>query len=248
MSTSASICAFYFMGNPIEQLTSQQKSEMRNSIAKHFGPLDNLLRIYPIETAKNVRELRMVLNEFEVDVGTPLTSGNLIDLGLKYSSIILYIYGKWLNDTHGIITGADCRDVCRYGNINMLKFITMDYLKFVRKFKCVLPTDELYQTWAVQPNSAEFWMHCCTSARDAGYYTWSHTMYTRMLKCNDIDVNYLSHIYEFCDVCDKGTLDDIKVLYGKYKNELNRCDIAYALSIVRNNKQKNKYEYLNTLM
>lgn len=242
VQNSPSIRAFYFVGEPIKTMTPAENSELRAFISKYFGPLDNLLRGYPIKDASNVKQLREVLDALEVDIGTPLSGGTLIDMGIRYNSIILFMYGKWISKSFGIITGDDCRQACMYGNIHMLKFISNTYPQFASKFICEKPND-----WHVDPQQAEFWFHCYNGAYNAKYYEWARLLYKTMMKKPNVDANYYSIGIHFSEMCELGKLDEIKDFHMRNKRHITSNDLEYAMIIALKYKRKDICLFLQSV-
>lgn len=221
-----SIRAFYFIGAPTKNMTRIESRELRVSISKYFSPLDNLLKGYPIKDATNIKQLREVLNCLEVENEIPLTGEILIDFGIKYNSIILFLYGKWLTKSFGLLTGSDCYQVCTCGNVHMLKFLTNAYTQFTNKFVC-----EKRNEWSLDTKQVEFWFYCFTGAYNAKYYDLAKYLYKTMLKKSDMEQVYYSCGMDFGELCEIGKLSMIKEFYTKNKSSVTLNDLEYAMAI-----------------
>jgi hypothetical protein len=139
-------------------------------------------------TLANLRDYLNVIEvekDFNMDCNNEcvLTSGSLVRMGLQYSSILLFMYGKFVGDAFGTISGDDCLLATSLSNGTMITFIGTFYQKLAKKFITAEPND-----FTVEPNSIEYLFYCFQGSRNAKNFNWATIFYNEMKAMPNFDV------------------------------------------------------------
>jgi len=195
---SSNVIPFLRFLTPKVTLTGVECSKLRDTIIPHFNPLDTILRkiVIPDKSEETLLILRNYLDIIEVEKNDIklnddtelnnseyiLTGGALVRMGIQYSSILLFMYGKFVSNAFGTISGDDCLLATSIGNEVMINFIGIHYQLLANNFITAKPND-----FTVSPKSIEYLFYCYQGAYNAKYFKVAKIFYNRMKVMKNFD-------------------------------------------------------------